>query len=220
VTSSRRRAPAQRSSGARCAPATARRRLAGRTPSEGRGTRHPQRHRAPRDRQHAAESRVGFQKSAWARDQPRLVVTGHDRERVAAPALPDLQQAPPLAHLAGPGILVQGHRATSSCSSCATSSRYSAEPPEAAPGLGRPRPARRADPTPTPDATPAPPNHPRRPSCDGTAAWSPRRGPPPLLRSATPHDTIAVLIQRTASLPRAAAACRSWSTTRGSGCCG
>jgi hypothetical protein len=161
-----------------------------------------------------------------SRSRPGLVtsrdwsVTGHDRERVAAPALPDLQQAPPLAHLAGPGILVQGHRATSSCSSCATSSRYSAEPPEAAPGLGRPRPARRADPTPTPDATPAPPNHPRRPSCDGTAAWSPRRGPPPLLRSATPHDTIAVLIQRTASLPRAAAACRSWSTTRGSGCCG
>ena len=62
-----------------------------------------------------------------------------------------------LADAAPPRIVIQGHRAPRPAP---RGRRTPQNQPQAPPGLGRPRPARRADPTPTRGAARAPPDHP------------------------------------------------------------
>ena len=97
--------------------------------------------------------------------QPELVAcgdqhpaaAGHDLARVATSPLSDLRSAPWLPHAARPRIIVQGHRAARPTP---RGRRPPQNQPEAPPGLGRPRPARCADPT-SPRATArSPPGHP------------------------------------------------------------
>ena len=99
---------------------------------------------------------MGFQKSAWVCDQRRSVA-GHDRRSVATPALPDLQPAIALADAAPPRIVVQGRRAPRPSP---RGRRTPQNQPEASPGLGRPGPVRRADPTPSLGATRSSTGHP------------------------------------------------------------
>jgi hypothetical protein len=91
----------------------------------------------------------------------------HDHGRVATPALSDPRPAPQLADAARPRILVQGHRAAR------PAPRARGTPPnqpEAPPGLGRPSPVRRADPTPTHQFARSPPDRP---------SHGPAMAPPP-----------------------------------------
>jgi hypothetical protein len=81
-------------------------------------------------------------------DQPHNA-TGHDRRRVAAPALFDPRPAPQLAVAAGPHLVVQEHRAARPTT---RGRRTPQNQPQASPGLGRPSRARR--PNPTPRSTP------------------------------------------------------------------
>src|ERR1022692_1655424 len=73
--------------------------------------------------------------------------------RVSASAVPDLRPARRLAGPAGPVNGVQGHRAA--CAA-ARGCRAAPHPSPTAPGLGRPRGPRRADPAPAPEPADAP----------------------------------------------------------------
>jgi hypothetical protein len=100
---------------------------------------------------------VGFQKSAWACDLHGPAAR-HDRDRVATPALPDLQPAAWLADAPRPHIVDQRHR---TARSTPRGGRTPQNQPEAPPGLGRPSIVRRADPTPPGGFAQASPDHPR-----------------------------------------------------------
>jgi hypothetical protein len=83
--------------------------------------------------------------------------TGHDRRRVAAPALSDPRPVPQLAVAARPYLVVQEHRAARAT----PRGRHTPQnQPEASPGLARPRRIRRTDPTATRGAARSSAGHP------------------------------------------------------------
>src|ERR1039457_5233659 len=83
---------------------------------------------------------------------------------VSAPALPDLRPGRRLDGPAGPVNGVQGHRAARAaargCRAAARGCRAAPHPSPAAPGLGRPRGPRHADPRPAPEPADTPAGHP------------------------------------------------------------
>src|ERR1039458_1231637 len=99
--------------------------------------------------------------------------------RVSASAVPDLRPARRLAGPAGPVNGVQGHRAA--CAA-ARGCRAAPHPSPTAPGLGRPRGPRRADPAPAPEPADAPAG--QITPADLGRPGRPGRPPPPALHVA------------------------------------